>query len=42
MKHIDIKRPGDGINPMHIDEVVGKKLKINLSEDSKLKWEDLE
>jgi N-acetylneuraminate synthase/N,N'-diacetyllegionaminate synthase len=42
MKHIDIKRPGDGINPMHIDEVVGKKLKINLTEDSKLKWEDLE
>ena len=42
MKHIDIKRPGDGINPMHIDEVIGKKIKINLTEDSKLKWEDLE
>jgi N-acetylneuraminate synthase/N,N'-diacetyllegionaminate synthase len=41
-KHIDIKRPGDGINPMHINDVVGKKLKVNLTADSKLKWEDLE
>ncbi|MDA9986656.1 N-acetylneuraminate synthase [Crocinitomicaceae bacterium] len=40
--HLDIKRPGDGINPMQIDEVVGKKIKIDLQADSKLKWEDLE
>lgn len=40
--HIDIKRPGDGINPMQIDEVIGKKLKQNIPADSKLKWEDLE
>lgn len=40
--HLDIKRPGDGINPMQIDEVVGKKIKTDLQADSKLKWEDLE
>lgn len=40
--HLDITRPGDGINPMQIDEVVGKKIKTDLQADSKLKWEDLE
>jgi len=39
--HLEVKRPGDGINPMQIDDVIGKKVKTNLKVDSKLKWEDL-
>lgn len=33
-------RPGDGISPMLIDNVIGKKIKNNLLEGSKLKFED--
>lgn len=36
-----MKRPGDGISPMLINEVVGKKIKKDLSEDHKINWEDL-
>ena len=38
---IDIKRPGDGINPMKIDNIIGKEAKKNITSGSKLKWEDL-
>ena len=34
-------RPGYGISPMEIDEVIGKKLKTDLSEGHKLEWSDL-
>lgn len=37
-----MKRPGDGISPMLIDEIVGKKVKSNLPADYKLKSNDLE
>lgn len=40
-KNICIKRPGSGISPMKIDEVIGKKLLIDIKADSPLKWEDL-
>jgi N,N'-diacetyllegionaminate synthase len=36
-----MKRPGDGISPMEIEQVVGKTLNKDLAEESKLKWEDL-
>jgi sialic acid synthase SpsE len=36
------KRPGDGISPMHIDEVVGKKIKLALPQDHKLSFADFE
>lgn len=36
-----MKRPGDGIPSMLIDQVIGKKVKSNLTEDHKLGWEDL-
>jgi len=36
-----MKRPGDGISPMLIDQIVGKKLRNNLDKDAQLKWEDL-
>ena len=38
---LDIKRPGDGINPMKIDNIIGKEAKKNITSGSKLKWEDL-
>jgi N-acetylneuraminate synthase/N,N'-diacetyllegionaminate synthase len=38
---LDIKRPGNGISPMKINEVIGKKLKSDLSKETILKWEDL-
>lgn len=39
--HLVMKRPGDGISPMLIDEVLGKSVNRDLSEDYKLNWEDL-
>jgi N,N'-diacetyllegionaminate synthase len=37
-----MKRPGDGISPMLMEQVVGKKAKINFEEEYKLKITDLE
>lgn len=36
-----MKRPGNGISPMLIDQIIGKKLKMNISGDALLKFEDL-
>ena len=36
-----MKRPGDGLSPMDIEKVIGKELKRDLAEESKLMWEDL-
>ncbi|MBU3658828.1 MAG: N-acetylneuraminate synthase [Flavobacteriales bacterium] len=36
-----IKRPGNGISPMKINEVIGKKLKNDMPVESILSWEDL-
>ncbi|MGA1823447.1 MAG: N-acetylneuraminate synthase family protein [bacterium] len=36
------KRPGTGISPFYWDEVIGKKVKIDLEEDHILQWSDLE
>jgi N,N'-diacetyllegionaminate synthase len=36
--HLIMKRPGDGISPMDIDKVIGKKSKVNLDADAKLDW----
>lgn len=40
-KDLIMKRPGDGISPMEINGVIGKKVKNDLPADYKLKWEDL-
>lgn len=37
-----MKRPGDGISPMKMENVVGKKLMVDLLSESKLRIEDLE
>ena len=34
-------RPGDGISPMHWDELIGKTVLVKLSKGEKLKWEML-
>lgn len=39
--HLAMKRPGDGISPMLIDEVLGKSVNRDLTKDHKLNWEDL-
>lgn len=37
-----VKRPGGGISPMRIDEIVGRQLARAVEADDLLKWEDLE
>lgn len=37
-----MKRPGNGISPMLIDQVIGKRLNTDLSSDVLLKFEDLQ
>jgi N,N'-diacetyllegionaminate synthase len=37
-----ILRPGNGISPMKIDDVIGKTIKSDCTEGSLLKWEDLQ
>lgn len=36
-----MRRPGDGISPMELDQVLGKIVNINLKEDTKLEWSHL-
>lgn len=36
-----MRRPGDGISPMEIDDVIGKAINKELKEDTKLSWSDL-
>lgn len=36
-----MKRPGDGISPMEMDKVIGRKINKPMAEDDKLSWEDL-
>lgn len=36
-----MRRPGDGISPMEIDNILGKMLVIDLKEDTKLSWEQI-
>jgi hypothetical protein len=37
-----MQRPGDGISPMEIDSVIGKRVKCDVQKGWKLRWEDLE
>lgn len=37
-----MRRPGDGISPMELDQVLGKIVNINLPEDTKLEWSHLD
>lgn len=37
-----MRRPGDGISPMNIDQVLGKIVRLDLQEDTKLEWSHLD
>lgn len=37
-----MRRPGDGISPMNIDQVLGKIVRLDLHEDTKLEWSHLD
>ncbi len=39
---IVIKRPGTGIKPKQLEEVIGKKTLVNIPADTIIKWEDIE
>ena len=39
--HLSIKRPGSGIYPKYLDQVIGKKLLKNVEEDHVLNWNDI-
>jgi len=41
-KDLSMKRPGDGISPMEMKKVIGKKLREDFGGEHKLRWEDLE
>lgn len=41
-EHLIMLRPGDGISPMDIKKVLGRKTVASLSSGTKLSWEDLE
>lgn len=38
---LSAKRPGNGISPAHMDEVIGKKAKLNIQKDTAIQWEQL-
>ncbi len=37
-----MKRPGDGISPLLMDQVIGKKVTTYLSVEHKLEWQNIE
>ena len=39
--NIGLRRPGNGIPPMHFDEILGKKAKSGIKKGNLLKWEEL-
>ncbi|GAB2530923.1 N-acetylneuraminate synthase [Rufibacter soli] len=40
-EHLIMKRPGDGISPLALNEIIGRTTKQALEADAKLRWEDL-
>jgi sialic acid synthase SpsE len=36
------KRPGTGISPLHWDEVIGKKARIDIEEDRIMQFSDID
>ncbi len=41
-KHLDFKRPGEGLSPSKVDELIGKKLISDITINQMIKLEDLE
>jgi sialic acid synthase SpsE len=40
-KNLTVKRPGNGISPLHWDQIIGKIARSNLSADHLILWSDL-
>jgi N,N'-diacetyllegionaminate synthase len=40
-EHLVMKRPGNGISPMNIDQVIGETLAVTLGADTMLSWDHL-
>lgn len=40
-KNLTVKRPGDGISPIHFNRVLNKYARINLDDDHKIKFKDI-
>ncbi len=41
LEDLDVKRPGTGIPPNKINEIVGKKLKYDVEKDSVISYSDI-
>jgi sialic acid synthase SpsE len=41
-KIIDIRRPGNGIQPIDFEKVIGKKSKIFIPKETPIQWEMIE
>ncbi len=41
-KMIDIRRPGNGIQPIHFEKVLGKKASVDIPKEIPIKWDMLE
>ena len=39
---IDIRRPGNGIQPIHYESLLGKKSKIEIKKEHPLEWDMIE
>lgn len=42
VEHLVVKRPGNGIPPKHVKELIGRAVKRNIQPDESLQWEDLQ
>ena len=38
---LDMKKPGTGINPLNINNIIGRVAKVNIAKDKLIKKEDL-
>lgn len=41
LEDVVMQRPGDGISPKFIDDIIGKTVQFDINEGSKLRWEDV-
>ena len=41
-KMIEIKRPGNGISPKHIDKIIGSRVRVDIHKDEIIKWDEIE
>ncbi|HEX9062901.1 MAG TPA: N-acetylneuraminate synthase [Clostridia bacterium] len=41
-RHLEIKRPGTGIPPKYMEQLIGKKVNKKINEDQTIGWDDIE